>query len=412
MRLNRREWNSAAGLLFLFLLMASMLAFYNVAVRVRQKIYSDRLTFLELLGDWYSFKAELVVHAASGENDVSGLIGRLARIDYLMARVTDAPIQQSLRILKFSTMEDPAVFIESWMTARLGAGDFLDLPVGTADHADYEAFLRNSAAFEERAALWIRGLDGPAKKVRKSVAVLQFFFVFAAIATAAAGAWFAVAALKSRRVEGLLRDLMRSTYRAQEAERKRMSLELHDTVAQELAAAGMYASCLPSDPAGHLESLQAALKRSIRDVRDISWRLRPPELERSGFSDAAAEYCRRFEEPCGPAVRWIVAADVPRALADETAINLYRVLQEALMNIRKHAGASHIEVSFRREAGSLILQVQDDGVGFDPGSFVSGPDHRGIAGMRERAALLGGSLAVVSGPGIGTEIRMEVPLER
>lgn len=409
MRVDSRDRDSAAGLVLLFALMASILAFYYVADRVRQRIESNRLSFLEFLGDWHSFKADLALHVSSGEEDDSSLISRLAHVDGMVARVSEAAVPNIMRALKPGSLAEPAVFRAAWLSVRAAAEALLALSAGGAGRAGYDALAAGSSSFETRAALWLQDVDAAADTVRKSIAILQSFLILAALAMAASGAWYAVSAAKSRRVEELLRDLMRATYRAQEEERKRISLELHDTVAQELSAAGMHASCLAADASGHRDALQDSLRRAIGDLRSISWGMRPPELERAGLPDAIAEYCRRFEESSGLAVRWTAAEDVPREQPDEVSINLYRIVQEALANARKHAGAAAVDVSLRAAAGTLMLRIKDDGVGFDPEALVAGPGHRGMAGMRERATLLGGSLSVVSGQGVGTEIRVEVP---
>jgi signal transduction histidine kinase len=147
---------------------------------------------------------------------------------------------------------------------------------------------------------------------------------------------------------------------------------------------------------------------AIEEVRGLAGRLRPGALDRLGLVDAVDWYLRDFEK------RTDVACDfrhdgVPK-VNDRVATAAYRIVQESLTNVARHAGASHVDVSLRVAGKRLILDVEDDGRGFDPRG-VPGSGGLGVAGMRERAALIGGTLDIRTAAGGGTRVSLSVPLE-
>ena len=147
---------------------------------------------------------------------------------------------------------------------------------------------------------------------------------------------------------------------------------------------------------------------TIEEVRGMAIRLRPGVLDDLGLVDAlewfTTEYERRAQIPCIFTDHNIPAVDNTIATA------AYRIAQEALTNVARHAGAAHAEVTLKMNGdGTMLLEVADDGRGFDPEQFTES-DMLGLAGMRERAALVGGSLAVLSQPGQGTVVSFRVPL--
>jgi two-component system sensor histidine kinase UhpB len=129
-------------------------------------------------------------------------------------------------------------------------------------------------------------------------------------------------------------------------------------------------------------------------------------LEQLGLVSALTELSRRFADQSGIPVRPSFAEGLPR-LSDAAELAVYRVAQESLTNVARHAGASAVEVSLQPGAGSVVLRVSDNGRGIGENADVNG--HGGVRGMRERALLVGGALAVKPARGGGTEVRLEVP---
>ena len=247
---------------------------------------------------------------------------------------------------------------------------------------------------------------------RTSLDYLGVSSIVAVLVLVAAGFWTANSARRSQRDQARLRELIRATFAGQERERARIALDLHDSIAQDLASSLMLARRLADNPGGDQLRLISSLKTNLDALRRLSWEIRPPELERLGFEGAAMRLCADFEERKGCPVMLAIPELEPGRLGIEAELHLYRILQEALSNIAKHAQAQHVAIQITNGSDRLLLSIHDDGRGFDmdvAGRSGSAPDHLGLAGMRERTRLIGGRLTIVSASGKGTTIEVEVP---
>ncbi len=151
------------------------------------------------------------------------------------------------------------------------------------------------------------------------------------------------------------------------------------------------------------------IRQAIADMRLLIFELRPPILDEVGLTGALQARLEAVEVRSGIHPHLRITGDVPRlSEAAEVENELYRILQEALNNITKHAQASQVFIHLHVAADRVRLTIQDDGVGFDPASQEVGG--MGIRNMKERAQQLGGELAIHSCPGQGTQIQVEVPL--
>jgi two-component system CheB/CheR fusion protein len=209
-----------------------------------------------------------------------------------------------------------------------------------------------------------------------------------------------------------LRALTGSLMTAQEDERRRVARELHDDISQRLASLDIETSQIEKDigrgPAEALEklrNLREAIAGLSGDVRMISHRLHPSALDDLGLVSAVEALVEDFGEREAMITTFSVNGDVSW-LGREAAAVLFRIAQEALRNIAKHAGKTHVKVGMARAAGKLRLTVQDFGVGFDRSG--RGPG-LGLISMEERARLIGASFSVDSAPGRGTEVTVELP---
>ena len=214
------------------------------------------------------------------------------------------------------------------------------------------------------------------------------------------------------RLESERRETGRRALEAQEAERLRIARGLHDEVGQVLTGVLLQLDSIAT-AGGDREADVAETKRAVRgaleEVRRIARELRPEMLEQLGLVSALTELSRRFADQSGVRVRPSFAEGLPR-LSGAAELAVYRVAQESLTNVARHAGASAVDVSLQPGVGSVVLRVSDNGRGISEAVDVIG--HGGLRGMRERALLVGGALAVKPGHGGGTEVRLEVPAER
>ncbi len=204
---------------------------------------------------------------------------------------------------------------------------------------------------------------------------------------------------------------------AREAERARLAQEVHDGPAQALANAifgvEYIEKILDRDrPAARMELrfLRERLRRELGDVRAFISQLRPPILDEIGLNGAIREAADTLAALSGTTIEMDLAAPTSE-LGDAEQVVVLRVLQEALQNVRKHAGARNVWLVTRMTDGSWILEVRDDGRGFDPDT-VNAPGRRtfGLQFMRERAELVRGSFEIRSRPANGTVVVLDIPI--
>lgn len=209
-----------------------------------------------------------------------------------------------------------------------------------------------------------------------------------------------------------LRMLLARLERAREEEREHISRDLHDELGQELTALryalGLTLDRFRREPAAiekNLLGLEQLLQRTTKTVRGLVAQLRPPMLEHLGLKAAAQWLAKSSIERSGLACQITCTGD-DSALEPELASTAFRILQESLTNVIRHAQASRVDVSLDITEQHLALRVCDDGVGFQPDSSTAG---MGILGMRERALALGSQLTIRSTPGSGTEVAGVLP---
>jgi two-component system sensor histidine kinase UhpB len=211
------------------------------------------------------------------------------------------------------------------------------------------------------------------------------------------------------RLESARSEAARTALAAQEGERVRIARELHDEIGQTLTAAMLVAEhAAEGDPAlapRELGRVADVVRESLDEVRRISRELRPEALDDLGLVSALLALCSRVDAQGGPRVKPMLQGKLP-TLSPEVELVIYRIAQESLTNVLRHADATTASVSLKAEAGRVVLTVKDDGAGM-PSALPSGT--AGIAGMRERALLVGGRLSIESRPGDGTTMRLEVP---
>jgi PAS domain S-box-containing protein len=197
---------------------------------------------------------------------------------------------------------------------------------------------------------------------------------------------------------------------AQETERKRIARELHDDFNQRLAALSLEIETMERAAAGSPESSRAQLK-TIRghvaqlsdDLHDLAYRLHPSLLEHVGLEVAVRDHIEEFTKRTGLPVQLIVRY-LPEKVSVETATNFFRVLQESLQNVSKHAAATEVLVKLSGSSRGIGLSVRDNGKGFDSASLSAHTKGLGLLSMQERMRLLGGFLRIHSLPGKGTKV--------
>lgn len=212
------------------------------------------------------------------------------------------------------------------------------------------------------------------------------------------------------RLEHERADSRRRALRAQEAERGRVARELHDEVGQLLTGVVLQleglAAAVPAARRDEVAAIQDNVREGVQTVREIARGLRPPALDEFGLRASLVALATGFGERSQMRVRHHIDPALP-ALDAETELALYRVAQEAITNVARHARAREVELLLRSDDHAVALTVADDGLGISTDDLHSS---HGVAGMRERALLVGGSLQIRRRVPQGTEVRLTVPV--
>jgi PAS domain S-box-containing protein len=204
---------------------------------------------------------------------------------------------------------------------------------------------------------------------------------------------------------------------AQEDERRRIAREMHDQFGEQLTTLSLRIGTLKAacsdrpDLSEQVAALEAVAQQLDRDVDQLVWALRPTALDDLGLRAALANYVQDWSARVGIAARLHTTGLMDERLASEAETALYRIAQEALTNVARHSRARNVEVILERRPDGVLLVVEDDGLGFNPGEAGTSKQGFGLLGMQERAALVGATLEIESSVGKGTTIlvRMAAP---
>ena len=221
------------------------------------------------------------------------------------------------------------------------------------------------------------------------------------------------------RLKSELEEMTREVLKTQEQEKQRLAFDLHDNVAQELSTLKIYCAGFlaewpdaPKAVTDKLEFMAESFKRCINTVRELSYDLRPPGLTQLGLAQTITQLCDEFRTATGIKVDFLATGFEGVEPEYNVAINCYRIIQEALNNIKKHAKANRVEIRLLESFPVIILRIKDDGIGFDVAARaveVVSERRMGLKNMEKRAILLNGLTTIESYPGKGTKIFVELP---
>ncbi|OPL15339.1 MAG: hypothetical protein AVO38_10735 [delta proteobacterium ML8_D] len=222
-----------------------------------------------------------------------------------------------------------------------------------------------------------------------------------------------------KRAQEQVRILSQELMKAQEDERQRLSRDLHDLVAQDLSALKIGLDTFFDDqnevcPARRQKVVQLSeiVRWTIMNIRNMAYSLRPPNLDQLGLSKTILHYCEEFYSSTKVEVDFFAAGIDDVKLDSDTEIILYRLIQEGLKNVQKHADATHVTIRLLASFPDIILRIEDNGKGFEVESRLASAVNEkrmGLRSMEERITLLGGKMKIQSCPMKGTKIFIEVP---
>ncbi len=221
--------------------------------------------------------------------------------------------------------------------------------------------------------------------------------------------------MKIQEKEAARQLLLESLVTAQENERSRLARELHDQSGQTLAHLLVRLKTLEGkiqedNLQEDFQSIQEIVSYSIDQLSEISYRLRPPALEEFGLGTALWSLLEQMILESGLELEY--SNNLTAEISQEISVVLFRIAQEALTNVLRHANAKRVSVSLENQAGRVVMVIEDDGVGFEPEQLSGKPTNRhlGLISMTERAEIVGGDLELDTSQGTGTKLRVRVPL--
>ncbi|MCS7179124.1 MAG: GAF domain-containing sensor histidine kinase [Anaerolineae bacterium] len=230
-----------------------------------------------------------------------------------------------------------------------------------------------------------------------------------------------VVALQNARLYQSLMEEKERIVAVEEDARKKLARDLHDGPTQSIAAIAMRINYVrsilhqqPETVAAELERIEELARRTTKEIRQMLFTLRPLILETQGLRAAMEQYIAKRMETDPLPIRLEAPEGVDQRLDKDQQGIIFYIIEEAISNARKHAHASQIQVRMYTRGNLFVAEVVDDGVGFDPRILEQGYEERGSLGMlnmRERAELVGGKLTIISAPGQGATVRLEVPLK-
>jgi PAS domain S-box-containing protein len=223
---------------------------------------------------------------------------------------------------------------------------------------------------------------------------------------------------EARHMQEQLRHLSRQLLLTQEEERKRISRELHDEIAQTLVGINVHLASWTVKDTIDLKELrtkiiqtQRLVEKSVEIVHRFARELRPTVLDDLGLIPALQSFIKEFTQRTGIRINFTAFAKVDQLNSTQRTV-LYRITQSALANVHKHAHASHVKVSIRKLGGTIRLEIHDDGQSFEVQRVLLAKRHKrlGLLGSRERVEMIGGKFSIESAPGQGTTVRAEIPI--
>jgi PAS domain S-box-containing protein len=210
--------------------------------------------------------------------------------------------------------------------------------------------------------------------------------------------------------------ILQKIVQAQEDERKRIARDLHDELGQQLVALRLKLEVVrklcdnDKELGAKIDDVQTMARQIDHGVDFLAWELRPSVLDNLGLFAALQKYVKEWSQHSGTSADFITSTKKPMRLTSEAETNLYRIAQEALNNTHKHAKAKQVAVVLDKRGDSIVLTIEDDGVGFKPENKRTRSKGLGLMGMQERATLIGGSVEIESKPEKGTTIHVRVPI--
>lgn len=400
------------GSVTIFTTVIILASFFFLSTSAQSVIIRNQLQAAELSLSWFGMKESLLSAALEGGPADAGA-SRIEAFSLLLKTVLEREEYESLRRMNSSLNLTMASLQIQWSVIQSQLLSML--ADGAPERTDgLTAFLASpQIGFFEEYLGQLRSIIDNYSALQRSHFGIQYLFI--AIILLLILLLLLGNAFSSRRssiIEGNVRSLTQSLIQVQENERKKIAYDLHDEVIQEIASLKMEVESI-TGTSERWPALDERFQKLIQRTRGISLNLRPHDLDHLGLVGGLKALCGEFSSRFGIRVRFSATGMEAIAYDFTIAINLYRIVQESLANIRKHSGADEVTVTLLGSSPGIILRIRDNGKGFSPANLLNDAGKSvfrlGLTGIQERVRLLSGTFRIISGEANGTEIRITIP---
>jgi signal transduction histidine kinase len=408
------------GTIVILLTVIALAGFYLLSARAQSVIIRNQLRSSELTVQWLELKDSILSASIRGESISRESTG----IDYYSNLIQETMTREEFQILRrldsslHLTMRSIDI---QWSGIRIKL--LSSLRDGGAEvPEELSLFLVSPriSFFEENLRLLSSCINDHSGRQRSQFSIQYFFTAIILILTLILLFGNTMSIRHRYITDRNIRSLTQSLIQVQENERKKIACELHDEVIQELASLKMEAESLAEicestagRQAGSLPHMVERFQVLIQKTRSISLNLRPHDLDHLGLAGGLKALCSDFSKRNGIEIRFSATGMDAVDFDFTISINLYRIVQESLNNIKKHSEAGEVSVTLLGSSPKIILRIRDNGKGFSPGGLLiedrQSNYHLGLTGIQERVRLLSGSFRIISKEGAGTELRITIP---
>lgn len=424
---------SLYGFFIILIIFIIVLSFSAVTLPLLGRLVDNRIEASSLQENWLQIKCEALalLFTESPKSEEDELEKKIAVFDENIAKLMNPSFSSAIQSVYPEVPDDYEQLKNEWQEIKNKLEDMLSvgLPGALISEEEVLPFLKSLSgrihwlytstdSFSrdlEKLTSWI---DSHITRIIKSFKLLFFLMALSIILSTLTMISVIRDFNRSRTAEAKVRYLTQALLEAQENERMRLSFDLHDYVAQDISAAKIICENIMAEEDDRMKpevaKLVNILDTCMSEVRQIAYNLHPSALDKLGLVPGIAELCRDFAANRMFLIDFSQAGMEGLELDFDLKINLYRIIQEALVNIGRHAQADRVTVKLVVSHPKLLLRIEDNGIGFDYKKCMDEAQkekHMGLQSMEQRVGLLKGQINITSRPGEGTRILIELPLK-
>lgn len=425
---------SLYGFFLILIIFIIILSFSAVTLAMLSRLVDNRIEASSLQENWLQIKsgALALLFAESPKNGKDELEKKIGAFEKNMGKLMNPSFSSAIQRVYPEVTDNYEQLKDEWQEINNRLENMLSpvLPGALISEEEALTFLKSLSGRIH----WLSGTDGFSRNLEKLTSwinsylarvIKSFQLLFFLMALSIIFAIITMISVirdfnRSRTAEVKIRSLTKALLGAQENERMRLAFDLHDYVAQDISAAKIICENMIAEEGEgdnrikpEVAKLANMLNTCMSEVRQIAYNLHPSALEKLGLIPGITELCRDFSASRMFLIDFSHAGMEGLELDFDLKINLYRIVQEALVNIGRHAQADRVAVKLVASHPKLLLRIEDNGIGFDYKKRMDEAQkekHMGLQSMEQRVGLLKGQINITSQPGEGTRVLIELPL--